>query len=418
MDHRRGQAIYTIVGQEERIKLNLEQDPVVVLVDMLLYQAVALSASDIHLQPCDVHVRVRFRIDGVLYDQRPIPEEYQEQVIARLKVLASMDIAQRRLPQDGKCKILVMLAREGQPSHEKLIDIRIATFPSLHGEKMVLRILDRDERLLTVSTLGLPKKMHEQLALLMKLQHGLFLVTGPTGAGKTTTLYAILSSLNQPGKNIVTMEDPIEYELEGITQTQVNLKAGFNFENGLRSLVRQDPDIMMIGEIRDIPTVHIAVEAALTGHLVLSTLHTNDAIGAITRLLDMGIEPFLLSASMVGVLAQRLVRVLCSACKQKIQIPAEVQTLAQRYLGKSLQHAYAPVGCRSCFKLGYKGRIGLFELLCIDDHIKAMIVDQASPELIKSYAMAEGMITLFADGLEKVEQGLISLEEFLALIQE
>ena len=418
MDHRRGQAIYTIIGQEERITLNLEQDPVVVLVDMLLYQAVALSASDIHLQPCDAHLRVRFRIDGVLYDQPPIHQEYQEQVIARLKVLASMDIAQRRLPQDGKCKILVMLTRDGQSSHQKLIDIRIATFPSLHGEKMVLRILDRDERLLTVSTLGLPNKMNEQLALLTKLQHGLFLVTGPTGAGKTTTLYAILSSLNQPGKNIVTMEDPIEYELEGITQTQVNLKAGFNFENGLRSLVRQDPDIMMIGEVRDIPTAHIAVEAALTGHLVLSTLHTNDAVGAVTRLLDMGVEPFLLSASMAGVLAQRLVRVLCSACKKKIQIPTEIQILAQRYLSRPLQHAYAPVGCRSCFKLGYKGRTGIFELLCIDDHIKTMIVDRVSPELIKSYALEKGMITLFTDGLEKVEQGLISLEEFLALIQE
>ncbi len=326
MNHRGvAQELYTLLGQEERIARNVEQNPVVTLVDTLLYQAIVVNASDIHLQPSDTHVRVRFRIDGVLYDQQPIPILYQEQVIARLKVLASMDIAQHLLPQDGKCKIHVTILDHNKEKSEKLVDVRVATFPSLYGEKMVLRLLDRNERLLTLTMLGFSEAMYSQLASIIKQQHGLFLVTGPTGAGKTTTLYAVLCALNQPGKNIVTMEDPIEYELEGITQTQVNLKAGFSFENGLRSLVRQDPDIMMIGEVRDIPTVHIAVEAALTGHLVLSTLHTNNAVGALSRLLDMGVEPFLMSASVIGVMAQRLVRVLCSACKQKVQAPDNIQ---------------------------------------------------------------------------------------------
>ncbi|MBS1988003.1 type II/IV secretion system protein [Candidatus Dependentiae bacterium] len=419
MNHRgMAQAIYTLLGQEERIKRNLQQDPVVTLVDALLYQAIVVNASDIHLQPSDTHVRVRFRIDGVLYDQQPIPILYQEQVIARLKVLAAMDIAQHLLPQDGKCKIHVALTNQDQTSIERFIDIRVATFPSLYGEKMVLRLLDRDERLLTLSMLGFSDAMYGQLLSIIKHQHGLFLVTGPTGAGKTTTLYAVLSALNKPGKNIVTMEDPIEYELEGITQTQVNLKTGFSFENGLRSLVRQDPDIMMIGEVRDIPTVHIAVEAALTGHLVLSTLHTNDAVGALSRLLDMGVEPFLMSASVIGVMAQRLVRVLCSACKQKVDAPASIQEAAIRYLGRSLTDCYVPVGCRACFKLGYKGRTGVFELLVVDDRIKEMIIKKTSPAEIKTYAQTQGMICLFADGLRKVEQGIISLEELLALIQE
>ena len=419
MNHRGvAQAIYTLLGQEERIARNVEQDPVVTLVDMLLYQAIMVNASDIHLQPSDTHVRVRFRIDGVLYDQQPIPHLYQEQVIARLKVLASMDIAQHLLPQDGKCKIHVMLSGQNQAASEKIIDVRVATFPSLYGEKMVLRLLDRDERLLTLTMLGFSDVMYSQILSIIKQQHGLFLVTGPTGAGKTTTLYAVLSALNQPGKNIVTMEDPIEYELEGITQTQVNIKAGFSFENGLRSLVRQDPDIMMIGEVRDIPTVHIAVEAALTGHLVLSTLHTNDAVGALTRILDMGVEPFLMSASVIGVMAQRLVRVLCPACKKKVPAPENIQDASARYLGRGLMHCYVPVGCRACFKLGYKGRTGVFELLVVDDRIKEMMVNKTSPADIKAYAQTQGMICLFADGLRKVEQGLISLEELLAVVQE
>lgn len=419
MNHRGvAQAIYTLLGQEERIKRHVEQDPVVTLVDALLYQAIMVNASDIHLQPSDTHLRVRFRIDGVLYDQQPIPHLYQEQVIARLKILAAMDIAQHLLPQDGKCKIHVTLTSQSHGASEKLIDVRVATFPSLYGEKMVLRLLNRDERLLTLSRLGFSDAMYAQLVSIIKQQHGLFLVTGPTGAGKTTTLYAVLSALNQPGKNIVTMEDPIEYELEGITQTQVNLKSGFNFENGLRSLVRQDPDIMMIGEVRDIPTAHIAVEAALTGHLVLSTLHTNNAVGAVARLLDMGVEPFLLGASVIGVVAQRLARILCSACKQQIQVPGHVQEMAVNCLGRQLTAAYAPIGCRECLKLGYKGRVGIFELLIINDKIKEAIINRASPTLIKSYAQEQNMITLMADGLEKVEQGIISLEELLTLVQE
>lgn len=408
-------SIYRIFGQEERIKRNINQDPIVALVDTLFYQAVELGASDIHIQPCEKKVRIRFRIDGILYDHQSISLAYHEQIVARLKILASMDIAQRRLPQDGKYKFLVTFAE--QSTVPRLVDVRIATFPSLYGEKVVLRLLDRSQRLLSLTHLGFSDCMLNQLRAIMNVPHGLFLVTGPTGAGKTTTLYAMLSALNQPGKNIVTLEDPIEYELEGITQTQVNTKAGLGFENGLRSLVRQDPDIMMIGEIRDIPTADIAVEAALTEHLIVSTLHTNDAIGAVTRLLDMQIEPFLVSASLIGVLAQRLVRVLCPSCKKQSDVDESIQELALHYLKRNIKQAYAPVGCRSCFKLGYKGRVGIFELLLVDDYFKEMISQKASLQALTTYAQQQGMITFILDGLDKVEQGLISQEEFLSFIK-
>lgn len=415
---RRGvtETVYLILAPEERIELNIEQDAVVALVDDLLYRAIACGASDVHLQPSHIGVRVRFRIDGFLYDQRPIPVESYEQIVSRIKIISGMDISEKRLPQDGKCKICINLQQEDKELTRKVLDVRVATFPSLYGEKIVLRLLDRDKSLLTLPNLGLSRLAYEQILRLIREPHGLFLTTGPTGSGKTTTLYAILSLLNKSEKNIVTMEDPIEYELDGITQSQVNDKAGFSFENGLRSLLRQDPDIMMVGEIRDVPTMNISIEAALTGHLVVSTLHTNNAIGAINRLLDMGAESFLLSASVIGVVAQRLARVLCLSCKREEKSSSVLQDLSEKILGYRIEKVYSPVGCRDCFKIGYRGRTGIFELLVIDDHLREKILQHDSSAKIKDYAQKIMVSTFLKDALEKLNQGIISEEELFSLI--
>jgi type II secretory ATPase GspE/PulE/Tfp pilus assembly ATPase PilB-like protein len=296
------------------------------------------------------------------------------------------------------------------------IDIRISTFPSTGGEKVVMRILDRSSNLLKLETLGLSSEIAPQIHDLLNNPHGFFLVTGPTGSGKTTTLYAMLSCLNNNEKNIVTMEDPVEYDLHGITQSQVNLKTGFTFENGLRSILRQDPDIIMIGEIRDKPTVQIAIESALTGHLVLSTLHTNDAAGAITRLLDMGIEPFLISATVSGILAQRLAKRLCDHCKELATPTSEQRAFINNY-GVDFEHSYISKGCTECNFFGHRGRIGIFELLKIDDTLRAMIIQKVSASSLRDYASAQGMKLMMGDALEKVAQGLISMQELWAIIE-
>jgi len=358
-------------------------DPIVILIDDILCRAIKVGASDIHFEvtPAPSFLRVRYRIDGILYDQEPVMSDQSLPVLSRIKVLSSIDIAQRRVPQDGK--FIVNFSSRN-------IDLRVSTFPSVYGEKIVVRILDRHLKDISLSSLGCSQNLLNRVKKVITKSHGFFLVTGPTGSGKTTTLYAILSKLNDPKINIVTLEDPVEYHINGITQSQINPKSGFTFESGLRSMLRQDPDVVMVGEIRDRQTAQIAIEAALTGHLVLSTLHTNDSVSAITRLIDMGIEPFLVSACLTGVLAQRLVRKLCNFCK----FEKEDKTFFSK-------------GCKYCFGLGHRGRTGIFEFLDIDEKIRRLIIERADSSKILSHSTKKGMTFLSDDALEKSRAGVI-----------
>lgn len=375
-------------------------------VDELIEKAIAVGASDIHLEPVADGLRLRLRIDGVLYDQCCIPSEQAQQIVSRIKILCKTDIAEKRIPQDGRLTITV---------NNNPIDLRVSTFPSLYGEKLVIRILNRQSCMIDVEHLGFQQQHLQQFKELITKPWGFLLVTGPTGSGKTTTLYAALAALNNPEKNIVTLEDPVEYNLEGIIQGHIHPSAGFTFERGIRALLRQDPDIAMIGEIRDKQTARIAIEAALTGHLVLSTLHTNDAPGALMRLLDMGIEPFLLNASVTGILAQRLARKLCTACKQA-HTPTKEEQLVVQKLGSTIATVYSAPGCNACFGHGVKGRVGLFELLVLSNNLRALLVSNPVFDAIYSQARADGMQTLLEDGLQKVADGVISLQELLRVV--
>ncbi|MFH1832187.1 MAG: GspE/PulE family protein [bacterium] len=407
-DGDQGDSTYFLLSTEEKIKQGLVGDRVVDLVDAILHQAIEQGASDVHFQP-DGHVlRIRYRIDGILYDRAPVAHELWFQVISRIKVISALDIAEKRVPQDGKFKVSMATRRDS-------IDFRVSTFPSIYGEKLVVRILDRSSNLLSLDSLGFSAQNLAAIKAVVTAPYGFFLVTGPTGAGKTTTLYAILSSLNSAEKNIITMEDPVEYDLSGITQSQVNRHTGFMFENGLRSILRQDPDIIMIGEIRDAPTVSMAIESALTGHLVLSTLHTNDAAGVITRLIDMGVEPFLINASLSGVLAQRLARKLCDYCKKEVIVTSAERVLAEKN-GVQLKRLFKATGCKHCLNLGYKGRVGLFEFLMPSEGLRQCISGfsgKMSHKIIREQAIQDGMVSLFHDGISKVNQGIISLEELV-----
>ncbi|MFA5075124.1 MAG: GspE/PulE family protein [Candidatus Babeliales bacterium] len=405
--------IYNLLNQEEKIHAGLHgsnEDSVVSLVDNFLFEAIKLRASDIHLESGQSDMRLRFRIDGILYDQDPIEFDKRLAVVSRLKVLASLDIAEKRIPQDGKIRVKV---KDKDP-----IDIRVSTFPSVYGEKVVLRILDCSNSIKTLDSLGLNSQDFKKLNDLIKRPYGFFLVTGPTGSGKSTTLYAILSILNNTERNIVTMEDPVEYNIDGVTQSQVNSKIGFTFDNGLRSILRQDPDVIMVGEIRDKPTAQIAIEAALTGHLVLSTLHTNDSVGSITRLIDMGVEPFLINAALSGVLAQRLCRILCSKCKKEVCLSNQEKEFLKNKFNCDLKTNFVSVGCKDCFNLGHKGRTGIFELLIIDDDIRDLVTSFSSCISIKKKAIKSGMNLLTQDALQKVKNGIISLQEFLKVFGE
>jgi len=383
-----------------------DEQSVVSRVDGLLSDAIEHRASDIHLEPTRDELRVRFRIDGVLVDQQSFSAILSASIVARLKILGNMDSAERRIPQDGKFHVM-------HAGNE--VDVRVSTFPCLYGEKMVVRILDRLSQTINLDNLGFEPTMLEAFKRLMQRQSGFFLVTGPTGSGKTTTLYAALAFLHSKEKNIVTLEDPVEYSLDGITQAQINLAAGFSFEKGMRSLVRQDPDIIMVGEIRDKITARIAIEAALTGHIVLSTLHTTDAPSAIMRLMDMGIEPFLINAALSGVLAQRLVRKLCLDCRQSRLATPEEQRLLQSYCIDT-DTVYEAHGCISCDNLGYKGRVGLFELLEISPAFRSLIIKNPQFDEIYNQALADGMKTLVSDGAHKVKEGTISLAEYARII--
>lgn len=380
--------------------------PAVQLANLIFRQAVRAGASDIHIEPQERGLRVRFRIDGVLHDVMHPPRQLHASLVSRIKVQANLDIAERRIPQDGRITLKV---------ENKTVDFRVATLPSAYGEKVTMRILDRSASLITLDQLGFRPDQLERYRRVMRLPYGFILVTGPTGSGKTTTLYATLSELNDVEKNIITLEDPIEYRMNGITQVQINPRAGLTFANGLRSILRNDPDIIMVGEIRDHETARIAVESALTGHLVLSTLHTNDAAGAVTRLGDMGIEPFLIASSVVGVIGQRLVRVLCPHCKEPYRVSREEVLKAAPDFpfpeDRDYIEIYKPRGCLRCTNTGYKGRMGVYEFLVMDEKIQRLTLARASTSEIKAAAIEGGMQTFRTDGYYKVLEGKTSMSE-------
>lgn len=380
---------------------------VVEIVEQIILSAIEFEASDIHLESMEDHLRVRYRIDGILYDKNPVSFKIMTQIISRIKVLSNIDIAQKRVPQDGKFKFGL---KDGN-----VIDLRISTFPSIYGEKVVIRILDRLKTTIALENLGFESSMLSSFKSLINRSNGFILVTGPTGSGKTTTLYAALTSIHSPQKNIITLEDPVEYHIHGVTQGQINLGSGFTFAKGIRSLLRQDPDIAMIGEIRDKESARIAIEAALTGHLVFSTLHTNDAPGAIMRLMDMGIEPFLLNAAVTGVLAQRLVRKICISCRLE-SAPSVDEKQIMNNLGIKKNILYKGIGCSECNNLGHKGRAGIFELLVMTDDMRHLIVENPRFASINSQAIKDGMQTLLQDATNKVISGIITLDELIRVV--
>ncbi len=379
--------------------------PVIKLVNLVLSQAVRDNASDIHIEPYKDRVKIRKRVDGILYDMYSPPKHVQSKLISRVKIMARMDIAEKRLPQDGRIEIRIA---------DKNIDLRVSTLPTAFGERVVMRLLDKSSVLLSLEVLGMGRNDLDRFEQLIKRPYGIILVTGPTGSGKTTTLYSALSILNQPGVNIITVEDPIEYQITGISQMQVNNKIGLTFATGLRTIVRQDPDIILVGEIRDMETAEIAIQSALTGHLVFSTLHTNDSASAITRLIDMGVEPFLVSSSVNAILAQRLVRKICPHCRESYQPDTEYLTRVGLSLDKFGDHPlYRGQGCPECLGTGYRGRLGLYELMILSDELKSMILTTSDAGQIKKHALSQdsGMHTLRQDGLDKVLEGLTTLEE-------
>ena len=380
--------------------------PIVKLVNMLITRAVESRTSDIHIEPFENSVKVRYRIDGALTDIESLPKRIQPAVISRIKIMSRMNIAERRLPQDGRIKLRV----SGRD-----VDLRVSTIPTIYGESIVMRILDRGSALIVLDHIGFPESIQKKYEELIKTPYGMILVTGPTGSGKTTTLYASLNKINSSDKKIITVEDPIEYQIDGINQIQVKPKIGLSFANGLRHIVRQDPDVIMVGEIRDVETAEISIHSALTGHLVFSTLHTNDAPGAVTRLLDMGIEGFLVSSSLIGVLAQRLVRMICPVCKEPVKPQQELIDKLQ--LGENAE-TYHGRGCDECRNTGYRGRTGIFELMMVDADMRQMILEKVSSDVIRKKAVENKMEVLRDSGWEKVRQGITTIEEVLRVSQE
>lgn len=392
----------------ERLANIAEVVPVVKLVNTLIASAVEERASDIHIEPDEDAVRVRIRVDGLLREAVTLPKPLQSAVISRVKILSDLDIADSRVPKDGRFRFTV---------EDREVDLRVSTFPTIHGENVVLRLLDKSVGLMRLEDLGFSEEMLAEYRRAIARPHGLLLVTGPTGSGKTTTLYATLAILNTPDKNIITIENPVEYHLAQVRQSQVNPKAGLTFASGLRSILRQDPDIIMVGEIRDLETAQTAVQAALTGHLVLTTLHTNDAVGAITRLVDMGVEPFLIASSVVGVLAQRLVRTICPRCKQPYAASPQLRALLGIHEGKGGLTFYRGKGCQYCRDSGYRGRVGIFEFLTISDRLRELVLPKAAATELKRAALGEGMRDLRIDGILKATRGLTSIEEVLRVTQ-
>jgi general secretion pathway protein E len=410
MDEEDSDVIISEIGETGDLLDDTSDAPIIKLVNLMLSQAVKDRASDIHVEPSQNRVKIRYRVDGVLYDMLSPPKHVQSTLISRIKIMAKMNIAEKRLPQDGRIDIRI---------GDKNVDIRVSTIPTAFGERVVLRLLDKTHILLRVSDLGMPEARLKAFDDLIRSAHGIVLVTGPTGSGKTTTLYAALSTINTTDINIITIEDPIEYQIDGIGQIQVNPKIDLTFAKGLRSIVRQDPDVILVGEVRDLETAEIAIQSALTGHLVFSTLHTNDSASAVTRLIDMGIEPFLVTSSVIAILAQRLVRIICKDCKeaytpdeeslQNIGLTQEMLTGNQIYRGR---------GCPTCLSTGYMGRTGIFEMMILDDTVKNLILKTSDANAIKNEAVDLGMITLRQDGAQKVLDGVTTIEEVFRITQQ
>jgi len=407
-DHADLQELAAHLPQTEDLLESEDDAPIIRLINTLLSQAVREGASDIHIEPFESRSVVRFRTDGVLRDVMEPQRVLHNILVSRVKIMARLDIAEKRLPQDGR----ISLKLAGRP-----VDVRVSTLPTEHGERVVLRLLDKQAGRLDLGRLGMSDPVLASLKKIISQPHGIILVTGPTGSGKTTTLYAMLSQLNTQQHNIMTVEDPVEYDIDGIGQTQVNGKIELSFARALRAILRQDPDIIMIGEIRDLETAQIAVQASLTGHLVLATLHTNDAAGAVTRLVDMGVEPFLVASSLSAVVAQRLVRKLCPECKQgKKTTPAELEMLGANP-GEPFT-AWSPVGCPECAQTGYQSRTGVYEMLTVDETVRSMIHDGSSEGQLRSYARAHGMIPLREDGVRWLRDGITSLEELIRVTRD
>jgi general secretion pathway protein E len=379
--------------------------PIIKLVNLLVSGAIKDRASDIHVEPYSGNLKIRYRIDGVLYDIMSMPRRVQSPLVSRIKIMAKLNIAEKRLPQDGRIEIKIA---------DRLIDIRVSIIPTAFGERVVMRLLDKSANILRLSDLGMHDERITLLNRLIKSPYGIILVTGPTGSGKTTTLYAALSTINRPEINIITIEDPIEYQIDGVGQIQVNPKIDLTFAAGLRSIVRQDPDVILIGEIRDRETAEIAIQSSLTGHLVFSTLHTNDAASAVTRLIDMGIEPFLVTSSVIAIIAQRLVRVLCPHCKE-VYVP-DNESLNNLGLDKSVLKNnvfYRKKGCNLCMQTGFHGRTAIFEIMTVDDEIRKLVLKTSDANQINELAVKHGMITLQQDGIQKVLAGITTTEEVL-----
>lgn len=400
-------------GKDDIISLESkgEAAPIIKMVNIIISSAIKSHASDIHIEPSHKETKVRFRIDGVLHPQPSVPKRFHNAIVSRLKIMASLDISERRIPQDGRIKIKIS---------EKEIDFRLSVLPCVYGEKIVMRILDSSGLKLKLEDLGFEPENLAIFSKCIKAPHGINLITGPTGSGKSTTLYSALSTLNTPDVNISTIEDPVEYNLEGINQVGVNPDVGLTFASGLRSFLRQDPDIIMVGEIRDFETMSIAINAAMTGHLVFSTLHTNDAPGAITRIGMMGIEPFLTSSTLLMVVAQRLVRTICKNCKESYEVKPELlsglgapKSLIENNIKNGKIYLYKGRGCQNCSNTGYKGRVGIHEILEVSDPIRELIIDKANSNKIKEVAKKNGMITLRESALRKMMMGLTTVEEVI-----
>ena len=413
IDDLSGQQYESIAEELDEVQDLLDAEteaPIIKLINLIFYQAVESRASDIHIEPYEKDMLVRYRIDGVLYERLQPPKRFQSALVSRIKIMSNLNIAEKRLPQDGRIKIKIA---------NKEVDIRVSIIPTAFGERVVLRLLDKNATIFDLEDIGLTDQNHKLLSKLIRKAHGIVLVTGPTGSGKSTTLYAGLNRINSPDKNILTIEDPIEYQIKGIGQIHVNPKIDLTFARGLRSILRQDPDVIMIGEIRDLETAEIAIQASLTGHLVFSTLHTNDSAGAVTRLVDMGIEPFLVCSSVIGILAQRLVRVICPHCKVAYK-PSNAELEELGFNPAELQNPlfHHGKGCDHCFQTGYHGRTGIYELLLTTDKINKLILSSADSNQIKETAIQEGMRMLRHDGAQKVLKGITTIEEVLRVTQQ
>ena len=398
-----------VIDESEDVLDIANKPPIIKLMNTILFEALKIRASDIHLQPYDDRLQVRYRIDGILYDSKVIPKKFQDAIISRVKVMGKMDIAERRLPQDGRTTIKV---GDGE------VDVRISSVPTSRGERVVFRLLDKSARLYKLDEIGLTDDNLTILRKLIGYSHGIVLITGPTGSGKTTTLYSALAEINSDEKNVITIEDPIEYNIDGISQIQVSNKKGLTFASGLRSLMRQDPDVMMVGEIRDGETAGIAVQAANTGHLVFSTLHTNDSAGAVTRLINLGVEPYLVASAVIAVIAQRLVRLICPYCKEAYE-PTEVQLAELGAARKSLREPrlYRGRGCDNCLGRGLFDRTAIYEIFAIDEDARDQIIERTSASVIKQSAVQRGLQTLRMDGSKKVVEGKTTIEEVFRVTQ-